>query len=85
MILRAILCVQHFYSFDAMFVIVNLFIKMDSTVICVLCMLEHVCYEPFSFKIANLENQSCVNWLKFCTVGHVFEYLAPNLVCGRPR
>ena len=24
--------------------------KMDSTVICVPCMLEHVCYEPFSLK-----------------------------------
>ena len=34
----------------AMFFIVNLLIKTDSTVICVPCMLEHVCYEPFSFK-----------------------------------
>ena len=33
------------YSF-----IVNLFIKTDSTVICVPCMLEHVCFEPFSLK-----------------------------------
>ena len=31
-------------------VIVNLLIKMDSTVICVPCMPEHVCYEPFSLK-----------------------------------
>ena len=29
--------------------------KTDSTVICVSCMHEHVCYEPFSFKIADLE------------------------------
>ena len=50
MILKAILCVQHFYSFGAMLFIVNLLIKMDSTVICVLCMLEHVCYEQFSLK-----------------------------------
>ena len=31
-------------------VIVNLLIKTDSAVICVPCMLEHVCYEPFSLK-----------------------------------
>ena len=47
MILKAI-CVQHFCSFGAMLFIVNLLIKPDSTVICVPCMLEHVCYEPFS-------------------------------------
>ena len=28
----------------------NLLIKKDSTVICMPCMLEHVCYEPFSLK-----------------------------------
>ena len=33
-----------------MLFIINLLIKTDSTVICVLCMLEHVCYEPFSSK-----------------------------------
>ena len=49
-ILKAILCVQHFCSFDVMVFIVNLLKKMDSTVICVPCILEHVCYEPFSFK-----------------------------------
>ena len=48
MILTAILCVQHFCSFGAMLLIVNLL--TDSTVICVPCMLEHVCYEPFSLK-----------------------------------
>ena len=47
MILKAFLCVQHFCSFGAMLFIVNLLIKMDSTVIYVPCMLEHVCYEPF--------------------------------------
>ena len=50
MILKVIFCVQHFYSFGKMLFIVNLVIKTDSTVICVLCMLEHVSYEPFSFK-----------------------------------
>ena len=30
--------------------IVNLLIEMDSTVICVPCVLEHVCYGPFSLK-----------------------------------
>ena len=48
MILKAILCVQYFCSFGAMLFIVNLLIKTDSTVICVSCMLEHVCYETFS-------------------------------------
>ena len=48
MILKAILCVQHFCSFDAMLsMIVNLLIKTDSTVICVPCLFKHVCYEPF--------------------------------------
>ena len=28
----------------------DLIIKTDSTVICMPCMLEHVCYEPFSLK-----------------------------------
>ena len=50
MILKAILCVQHFCSFGAMLFIVHLLLKTDSTVICVPCMFEHVCYEPFSFK-----------------------------------
>ena len=50
MILKAILCVQHFYSFGAMLFIVNRLIEMDSTVICVPCMLEHVGYEPFSLQ-----------------------------------
>ena len=50
MILKAVLCVQHFCSFGAMLFIVNLLIKTDSTVIYVPCMLEHVCYEPFSLK-----------------------------------
>ena len=51
MILKAILCIQHFCSFGAMLFIVNLLIKTDSTgVFCVPCMPEHVCYEPFSLK-----------------------------------
>ena len=54
MILKAIFCVQNFSSFGAMLFIVNLLVKTDSTVICVPCMLEHVCYEPFSLKDADL-------------------------------
>ena len=50
MILKAILCVQDFCSSGAMIFIVNLLIKRDPTVICVSCMLEHVCYEPFSLQ-----------------------------------
>ena len=52
MILKVILCVQHFCSFGAMLFIVNLLTKTDSIVIRVPCMLEHVCYEPFSLKNA---------------------------------
>ena len=40
--LKAIFCVQHFCSFDTMLFIVNLFIKTDSIVICVPCMLGHI-------------------------------------------
>ena len=50
MMLKAVLCVQHFCSFGAMLFIVNLLIKTDSTVICVPCMLEHVCYKTISLK-----------------------------------
>ena len=50
MILKAILCVQHFCSFGAMFTHCKSAYKTDSTVFCVPCMLEHVCYDPFSFK-----------------------------------
>ena len=64
MMLKAILCVQHFCSFGAMLFIVNLLIKMDSNVICVPCMLEHVCYEPFSLK-SQIWKISYVKWLNF--------------------
>ena len=59
MILKAILCVQHFCSFGAMLFTVNLLIETDFTVICVPCSLEHVCYEPLSLKIADLEDILC--------------------------
>ena len=71
MILKAILCVQHFCSFGAMVFIVNLLIKTDSTVICVPCMLEHVCYEPFSFKNCSFWKISYFNWLNFVYCLHV--------------
>ena len=63
--LKAILCVQHFCSLGAMLFIVNLLIKTDSTVICVPCRLEHVCYEPFSLKKLKIWKKSYVNWLNF--------------------
>ena len=50
MILKTNLCVQHFCSFGAILFIVNLLVKTDFTVICVPCMVEHVCYELFFFK-----------------------------------
>ena len=59
MILKAILCVYNFCSFGAMSFSVNLLTKTYSTVICVPCMLEHVCYEPFSLKISDLEDILC--------------------------
>ena len=59
MMLKAILCVHHFCSFDAMLFIENLLTKTDSTVICVPCMLEHACYEPFFFKNPDLEDVLC--------------------------
>ena len=56
MILKVIFCVR---LFCAMLFIVNLLIRIDSTAICVPCMLEHVCYEPFSLKVADLEDILC--------------------------
>ena len=47
MILKAILYVQYFFSFDVMLFpvlfIENLLIKTDVTVICVPCMIEYIC------------------------------------------
>ena len=54
MILKAILCVEHFCSFGAMLVIVNLLLKTNSTFICVPCILEYVFCDQFSLKIADL-------------------------------
>ena len=65
MMLKEILCVQHFCSFGAMLFIVNLLIKTDSTVVCLPCTLEHVCYEPFSLKKLLIWKISYVNWLDF--------------------
>ena len=42
-----------------MIFIVNLLIKTDSIVICVPCMLEDICYAPFSLKIADLDDILC--------------------------
>ena len=39
-----------------MLFVVNLPIITDSTVLCVPCMLDHVCYEPFSLKIPDFED-----------------------------
>ena len=61
MIFKTILCVQHFCSFGAMLFIVNLLINTDSTVICVPCMLEHVCYEHIFFKKLQIWKISCVS------------------------
>ena len=43
-----------------MLIIVNLLIRKDSTVVCIPCMREHVCYEPFALiKNADLEDILC--------------------------
>ena len=65
MTLKAILCDQHFCSSGAIFSIINLLVKTDSTVICVPCMLEHVCYEPFSLKKLQIWKISYIDWLNF--------------------
>ena len=77
MILKAILCVQRFCSFGLMSFIVILFIKTDFAVICVPCMLEHVCCGPFSLKITDSED-IFVNWLNFVYCLK-FTSLRPNL------
>ena len=64
----AILSVQHFCNFCAILCIVNLLIKTDSTVISVLCMLEHVCYESFSLKNCRFGRYlMLIGWI-LCTV-----------------
>ena len=71
MILKAILCVQYFCSFHAMLFIVNLLRKMDSTIICVPCMLDQVCYEPFFLeKIVDLEDVLC-RFVEFCVLSEI--------------
>ena len=66
MILNATLCVQYFCSFSAILLIVNLLIKMYSTIICVSRMLELVCCQPFFIKKAlQIWKISYVNWLNF--------------------
>ena len=50
MILKAILCVQDFYSFGAMLFTANLLLKTDSTVICALVCLSMFVMSPFFFK-----------------------------------
>ena len=78
MILKAILCVQHFCSFAVL--------KTDSIVICVPCMLHHVCYEPFSLKKLWIWKISYVNWLNFCILSEIhvsntrFKQINENLV-----
>ena len=44
-ILKTILCVQHFCSFGTMLYIVHLLKGTDFTVICIHCLLEHAWYE----------------------------------------
>ena len=67
MILKAILY-PTFCSFGALLFIVNLLIKTDSTVISVPCMLEHVCFELFSFKTADFERYLMLIAQILCTV-----------------
>ena len=62
MVLKIILCVQHFCSFGAMLFILNLLIITDSIVICVPCMLN-----MFAIFFETWQNWkiSYVRWLNF--------------------
>ena len=53
-----------------MLFIVNLLIETNSTVICVLCMLEHVCHDPFSLKNCDLEDILC-QLVEFCVLSEI--------------
>ena len=75
MMLKAILCVQHFFSFGAMLFIVNLLIKTDSTVICVTCMLDYVCFEPFSLK--NCRFGKYLMLIVFCVLSEIHASKTP--------
>ena len=46
-----------------MLLIANLLIKKGFH--CVLCKLDHICYEPFSFKNCRFERYLNVNWMNF--------------------
>ena len=59
MILKAILCVQHFCSFGAMLFIVNLLTKTDSTVIVFFVCLSTFVMSHFLLKVADLEDILC--------------------------
>ena len=59
MILKESLYVQHFCSFCAMLFIINLLIKTDSTVICLLVCLSMFVMSRFLEKIADLEDVLC--------------------------
>ena len=55
-------------SFGAMLFIINLLTETDSTVICVPCMLEHICYEPFSLKDCRFGRYPMLIGRILCTV-----------------
>ena len=81
MFLKKILCAQHFCSFGGMLIVVLLLINKGTTDFCVPCMLEHVCYEPFSLK-KSMENYkiSYVNWLEFM---HCLKFMSLRLDLGQ--
>ena len=54
-----------------MLIILNLLIKTDSTVICVLCMLEHACYELFSFKNYRYLEDILCQLVEFCVLSEI--------------
>ena len=70
MILKIILCVQNFYGIGAMLFIANLLIETDSTVICVHCMLQHVCYEPFLLNCRFVRYLICY-LVEFCVLSEI--------------
>ena len=85
MILKAILCVWHFCSLGAILFIVNLLIKTDSTVICVLCVVEHVSYEPCSLKkIVDLEDVLCY-LAEICVLSEIHAFLFFSRISARVK
>ena len=77
MILKAILCVHHFYSFGAILFIVNLFIKRIPLLFVFLVYLSMFIMSHFLYKIAYLED-IWSELVEFCVLSEL-HHLNPDL------